>query len=49
MGKHYAQRSSEERGAIMMMKVGNCSVRHIARGLRHTPSTIPPELARFAT
>jgi len=48
MGKHYEQLTPEERAAIMMMKAGNCSVRHMARTLHRAPSTISRELTRFA-
>jgi IS30 family transposase len=48
MGKHYEQLMPEERAAIMMMKAGDCSARHMARTLHRSPSTITRELARFA-
>jgi len=44
MGKHYEQLTAEERAAIMMMKTGNCSARHMARTLHRAPSTITREL-----
>jgi len=48
MGKHYEQLTAEERAAIMMMKVNNCSARQISLTLRRAPSTITRELTRFA-
>ena len=47
MGKPYEQLTAEERAAIRMIKVDNCSAPQIALTLRRAPSTISREVARF--
>jgi len=46
MTRTYQQLSSEERGAIMGMKLQGCSARSIAQTLGRAPSTITRELRR---
>lgn len=46
MGKHYEQLTAEERSAIMLMKVNNCSARQIALALHRAPLTITREPQR---